>query len=229
MADSKKQADKKGLSLYKNGLEDWIDRDLVRRPYPWLHTLEENAAKDQIPVLSPASGAVLAFLVSSWEPTEVLELGTGYGVSLIWIYSALQGSAKIRSVDREIQFMQTTQSYLDRLGADSRRIELLKGECVEVLRRFFSSSVKGEKEFLFVDCDKIRYPEILKLVRDGGKGRELRVVFDNVLWHGRPADPERQAPSDVAIRAFWGILKESGLPYTLFPVGDGLICIDFSG
>ncbi|EQA38529.1 O-methyltransferase [Leptospira inadai serovar Lyme str. 10] len=226
MTDSKKHPDKKGLSLYKDGLEEWIDRDLVRRPYPWLYHLEENASRDKVPVLSPASGGVLSFLVSSWAPARVLELGTGYGVSLIWIYSALSETAKIQSVDREIQFMEMTQSYLDRLVDSSSRVELLRGECVEALRRFLSSTT-DEREFLFVDCDKVRYPEILKLLRDSGKGRRLRVVFDNVLWHGRPADPDRQAPSDRAIRSFWAILKESGLPYTLFPVGDGLICIDF--
>ncbi|PJZ69398.1 methyltransferase [Leptospira perolatii] len=230
MADSKSSKhSKRGTSIYKEGIEAWIDSDLVKRPFSWLYELEAKAKMDEIPVLGPASGAVLAFLASSWIPDRILELGTGYGVSLIWVLSGLSNSPEsIQSVDREIQFIEVAQSYLDRIQNYSNQILFKEGECLESLRIFLNRDIENKKEFLFVDCDKIRYPEILRMLLQFGKGRRLRVVFDNVLWHGRPMDPEWKAPSDLAIREFWTELRKTDLNYTLFPVGDGLLSLDFS-
>ncbi|TGJ98934.1 methyltransferase [Leptospira langatensis] len=219
---------KYGNSIYKEGLEDWIHSELVPRPFPWLKELEEKALQDKFPVLSPASGSVLAFLVASWKPDSILELGTGYGISLAWMISALSSFAKIVTVDREVQFIGTARSYLSRLDPKSFELEFKEGECLDALQVFLGSSPKQSREFLFVDCDKIRYPEILEKVLSQGRGRRLRVAFDNVLWHGRIMDPSNQAPSDIAVRKVWSLIQDSKLPYTLFPVGDGILCFDFS-
>ncbi len=227
MSDSESKPRKYGLSIFREGLEEWIDTELVPRPYPWLGELEKKAKEDKFPVLTPASGAVLSFLVSSWNPKIVLELGTGYGVSLVWMYSALSSDSGIQSVDREILFSETTRSFLKRIPGSEKNIELFTGECVELLQNFLDSPPNPNKEFVFVDCDKVKYPEIFRMLVTKGSKRKLRVVFDNVLWHGRIADPVQQAPSDQAIRDLWLELKNSGLHYTLFPVGDGILCFDF--
>ncbi|TGK07941.1 O-methyltransferase [Leptospira semungkisensis] len=225
---SKDSNRKYGNSIYKEGLEDWIHSELVQRPFPWLKELEEKALQDRFPVLSPASGSVLAFLVSSWKPEYILELGTGYGISLFWTISALSSFAKITTVDREPQFIEITKSFLPKIGSNSFDLEFREGECLDILQEFLNSPVTQSREFLFVDCDKIRYPEVLEKILSQGRDRKLRVAFDNVLWHGRIADPSNQAPSDQAVRKVWSMIQDSKLSYTLFPVGDGILCFDFS-
>ncbi|TGL61384.1 O-methyltransferase [Leptospira sarikeiensis] len=222
------QKGKYGTSIFSDGLEDWIHSELVQRPYDWMLELEKKAAEDKFPVLSPASGSVLSFLISSWDPDFVLELGTGYGVSLVWILSSLSKNAKIKTVDRELDFIQTARSYLEKLGPEIERVEFLNADCSLAALEFLDSPISDRKEFLFVDCDKIKYPEILEMILEKGKHRNLRVVYDNVLWHGRIADPQNQAPSDQAVRKLWTLAKSSKIKYTLFPVGDGILCFDFN-
>ncbi|PJZ75697.1 O-methyltransferase [Leptospira neocaledonica] len=218
---------KYGTSIYKDGLEDWIHSELVKRPFHWLEDLEKKAAQDKFPVLTPASGAVLAFLASSWDPDVILELGTGYGISLFWLISAVRKDTKIQTVDREAEFIQVTKEFFSKLEPDSSRVEFTNADCSEIAKGFLGTSSSGQKELMFVDCDKIRYPEILEMILEKGKTRNLRVVYDNVLWHGRIADPENQAPSDQAVRKLWSLIKNSKIEYTLFPVGDGILCFDF--
>lgn len=228
MKSSEKGPNKYGKSVFREGLEEWIDKELVPRPFEWMEDLENKAREDRFPVLSPASGAVLAFLARSWNPEHVLELGTGYGVSLVWLYSALGNTVRIVSVDREKLFSGTAWEFLQRIDGVGENVELRNADCVEYLDSYLDSKPPDGKEFLFVDCDKVRYPEIFSLLSFKAKDRRVRVVFDNVLWHGRIADPERQAPSDEAVRELWSLVKTSGLTYTLFPAGDGILCIDFS-
>ncbi|TGN03360.1 O-methyltransferase [Leptospira dzoumogneensis] len=218
---------KYGTSIYKEGLEDWIHSELVKRPYDWLEDLEKKAAQDRFPVLTPASGAVLAFLASSWDPDFVLELGTGYGISLFWLISAVRKNTKIQTVDREAEFIQVAKEFFAKLEPNSDRVEFTNADCSEIAKEFLEPSSLDRKELMFVDCDKIRYPEILEMILEKGKTRNLRVIYDNVLWHGRIADPENQAPSDQAVRKLWSLTKNSKIEYTLFPVGDGILCFDF--
>ncbi|GBF38858.1 O-methyltransferase [Leptospira johnsonii] len=218
---------KYGTSIYKDGLEEWIHSELVKRPYDWLEDLERKAAQDKFPVLTPASGAVLAFLASSWDPDFVLELGTGYGISLFWILSVVRKITKIQTVDREAEFIQVAKEFLSKLEPNSSRVEFKNADCSEIAKEFLGTSSSGQKELMFVDCDKIRYPEILEIILEKGRTRNLRVIYDNVLWHGRIADPENQAPSDQAVRKLWSLTKNSKIEYTLFPVGDGILCFDF--
>ncbi|PKA15879.1 O-methyltransferase [Leptospira haakeii] len=218
---------KYGTSIYKDGLEDWIHSELVKRPFDWLEDLEKRAAQDQFPVLTPASGAVLAFLASSWDPDVILELGTGYGISLFWLISSVRKDTKIQTVDREADFIQVAKEFFAKLEPNSNRVEFTNADCSEIAKGFLEPSSLGKKELMFVDCDKIRYPEILEMILEKGKTRNLRVIYDNVLWHGRIADPENQAPSDQAVRKLWSLIKSSKIEYTLFPVGDGILCFDF--
>lgn len=89
---------KYGTSIFLNGLEEKIDSDLIPRPIEILFQMEKEAAELGVPVLTPASGAVLRFFVENEQPKEILELGTGYGVSLFWMASGLKVSSKIVSL-----------------------------------------------------------------------------------------------------------------------------------
>ena len=48
-------------------------------------------------------------------------------------------------------------------------------------------------------------------------------MIDNVLWYGRPADPDASAPATVAIRKFNKfVYKDFRVDISLLSVGDGL-------
>ncbi|WP_061249253.1 O-methyltransferase [Leptospira alstonii] len=216
---------KYGTSIFLNGLEERIDSELVPRPVDILTQMEKDAAALGVPVLSPASGAVLRFLVENEQPEEILELGTGYGISLFWMASGLKRIAKIVSLEREINYIARVRSYLEKHPFDHLDVHLLKFHCLQYLKEAIETpNAKWSGKFVFVDCDKVLYPEIFRILK---RLEPDTAVFDNVLWHGRIFNPSKQAPSDKAVREFWDEVKSSNLPYTLFPVGDGLLRIRF--
>ncbi|TGK29010.1 O-methyltransferase [Leptospira gomenensis] len=216
---------KYGTSVFREGLEEKIDDDLVVRPISILYEMENDAAKEGVPVLTPASGSVLKFLVEAEQPDEILELGTGYGISLFWMACGLKKTAKIVSLEREIFYIAKVRSYLEKHPFGDLDVHLIKTHCLQ----FLKESEENEKtswsgKFVFIDCDKVLYPEIFRIL---SRLKPAVAVFDNVLWHGRIFESDRQAPSDLAVREFWDELKRSGFSHTLFPVGDGLLHIRF--
>ncbi|TGM52708.1 O-methyltransferase [Leptospira adleri] len=216
---------KYGTSVFLGGLEERIDSELIPRPIAILYRMEEDAAAQGVPVLTPASGAVLKHLVEVEQPEEILELGTGYGISLFWMASGLKRIAKVVSLEREIYYIAKVRSYLEQHPFGDLEIHLLKTHCLQYLKDANEDNVEEWKgKFVFIDCDKVLYPEIFRILKNL---RPDVAVFDNVLWHGRIFDPERQAPSDKAVREFWEEVKASELSYTLFPAGDGLLQIRF--
>ncbi|AYV55064.1 O-methyltransferase [Leptospira kmetyi] len=216
---------KYGTSVFLNGLEEHIDNELVPRPIDILFQMEEDAASLGVPVLTPASGSVLRFLVESEQPEEILELGTGYGISLFWMASGLKRTAKIISLEREIDYIGRVRSYLEKHPFGDLEIHLLKTHCLQYLKDADENpNADWKGKFVFIDCDKVLYPEIFRILK---RLQPDVAVFDNVLWHGRIFDPSRQAPSDKAVREFWDEVRSSDLSYTLFPVGDGLLQIRF--
>ncbi|MCG6194172.1 O-methyltransferase [Leptospira sp. FAT2] len=216
---------KYGTSVFLNGLEERIDSELVPRPVDILFQMEEDAAELGVPVLTPASGAVLRFLVETAQPEEILELGTGYGISLFWMASGLKRIAKIISLEREIDYIARVRSYLEKHPFGDLDIHLLKTHCLQYMRDSLEvPNADWSGKFVFIDCDKVLYPEIFRIL---SRLKPTTAVFDNVLWHGRIFDSERQAPSDKAVREFWDEVRNSDFVYTLFPVGDGLLQIRF--
>ena len=79
---------KKFESIYKEGLEAYINDNLILRPFPIFREMEAFALENKIPILSPAAGSILQLLFSLHKPMRVLELGTGLGYSTAWMLSS---------------------------------------------------------------------------------------------------------------------------------------------
>ena len=64
----------------------------------------------------------------------------------------------------------------------------------------------------------VYYEKCLKLLRPGGL-----ILVDNVLWSGKPANPNEIDNDTVAIREFnIAIYNDERVDLSLLPVGDGL-------
>ena len=77
-------------------------------------------------------------------------------------------------------------------------------------------------DMTFIDADKenymVYYEKCLELLRPGGL-----ILVDNVLWSGKPANPDEIDNDTVAIREFnIAIHKDERVDLSLLPVGDGL-------
>jgi predicted O-methyltransferase YrrM len=169
--------------------------------------------------ISPGGGAALRFLASVLDARAVVEIGTGTGVSGLWMLRGMRADGVLTTVDIEAEHQRLAREGYAEAGVPSQRVRTIAGSALDVLPRL----TDGHYDLVFCDGDKREYAaylsEALRLLRPGGV-----VAFDNALWHDRVADPSRRDEETVAIRELNRTVAEhDSLLSVLLPVGDGLL------
>jgi len=171
-----------------------------------------------VPVGSGA-GAALRFVASILEARNVVEIGTGCGISGVWMVRGMRPDGVLTSVDIEVEHQRLAKQAFDEAGIASQRVRFIPGAALEVLPRL----TDGHYDLVFCDGDKQEYPQYLeqalRLLRPGGV-----VAFDNSLWHDRVADASARDADTLAIREMLAaVAEDENLTQVLLPVGDGLL------
>lgn len=164
-------------------------------------------------------GAALRFLASVLEARAVVEIGTGTGVSGLWLLRGMRADGILTTVDIEAEHQRLAKQSFVEAGISSQRARTISGAALDVLPRL----TDGHYDLVFCDGDKAEYDayltEALRLLRPGGV-----VAFDNALWHDRVADPSQRDGETVTIRDLGRrIADHDDLVAVLLPVGDGLL------
>jgi len=170
--------------------------------------------------IGAGGGATLAFLAAVVNAKAVVEIGTGTGVSGLWILRAAT-EAVLTSVDLEAEHQRHAREVFTLAGIPPQRFRLIAGAALDVMSRL----ADGGYDVAFLDGDKVEYGEYLdeavRLVRPGGL-----ICFDNALWHDRVADPAVRDPETSAIRdLLQRVADDEALRAIVLPVGDGLLTI----
>lgn len=169
--------------------------------------------------ISPAGGATLRMLAGLVGAKAVVELGTGAGVSGLWLLAGMRADGVLTTVDTEPEHQRAARQAFNEAGIGTGRYRLINGAAGEVLPRL----TDGVYDMVYVDADKTGYgdyfEQAVRLLRPGGL-----VAFDNALWHDRVADPARRDAETVALREVGRAVRDDDrvLP-ALLPVGDGLL------
>lgn len=171
-----------------------------------------------VPVGSGA-GAALRFLASVLEARAVVEVGTGTGVSGLWLLRGMDPEGVLTSVDLEAEHQRLAKESFAEAGFPSQRVRLITGAALDVLPRL----TDGHYDIVFCDAAKAEYGDYLaaglKLLRPGGV-----LAFDNALWHDKVADPAQRDSDTVAIRELGKqVAEDDSLLPLMLPVGDGLL------
>ena len=171
-----------------------------------------------IPV-GPGGGAALSFLASVVQAKSIAEIGTGTGVSGLWLLRGMQPDGVLTSVDLEAEHQRLARETFTEAGYAPQRFRLIAGAGLDVMPRLTDAGY----DVVFLDGDKVEYGEYLdqamRLVRPGGV-----IVFDNALWHDRVADPAQRDPETSAIRdVVQRVKNDERLRSVLLPLGDGLL------
>jgi len=187
-------------------------------PPPVLVELEEHCKRDDIPLMDRAGVRLLAALVSAARADAILELGTAYGYSAIWMALAQSPAGRIWTIDPDVARTAIAKSYFERAGV-AGRIEVINRPALDAI-----ASMKHPKyDLIFIDALKPEYADYLEAVLPHVRTSGV-VVVDNLLWSHRvsaPAAPADDA-STVAIRDFnRRFLSHPELRSVIVPVGDG--------
>ncbi len=153
------------------------------------------------------------------EAKAVVEIGTGTGVSGLWLLRGMRSDGVLTTVDTEAEHQRLAKKSFAEAGIPSQRARLITGSALDVLPRL----TDGHYDLVFCDGDKVEYgdylTEALRLLRPGGV-----VAFDNALWHDRVADPAQRDAETVAIRELGREIRENeSLTPLLLPMSDGLL------
>jgi predicted O-methyltransferase YrrM len=192
---------------------------LHREPPPLLLELEQQGTYDGIPIVDRATGRLLSTLVHAMQANRVLELGTAYGYSTLWMALALPPAGHIWTIDPDRERTSVARTYFERTGVNDK-IEIVNQPALEVLDWFPQRNL----DIVFIDALKTEYEAYLEAVVPMLKRSGL-VVVDNLLWDGEAAaDPAARDSADVrAIREFnRTFLAHPKLDATILPVGDGI-------
>ena len=164
-------------------------------------------------------GAALRFLAAATAARAVVEVGTGAGVSGLWLLRGMRPDGVLTTVDKDPEHQRAARQAFTEAGIPSGRARLITGAALEVLPRL----TDGGYDLVFVDAAKTEYAdylvEALRLLRPGGV-----VAFDNMLWHDKVADPAQRDPETVAMRDLGRAVRDDDrLVPVLLHAGDGLL------
>lgn len=185
---------------------------------PDIAAVRQHSIEVGVEPISPSMGAQLSVIAAAIAPTNIIEIGTGLGVSGLWLLSGA-ANAVLTTIDSELDYQQHARRGFSEAGIPANRVRLIGGRAADVLPRMN----EGSYDLVFIDADPqsvVQYVEHgLRLARRGGI-----VVIAHALWRGRVADP---AQRDETIAGFRLLLTEiagsDAVLSALSPVGDGLL------
>lgn len=182
-------------------------------------TRARDAAREEgLSPVAPSVGAQLAVIAAACEARNMLEVGTGTGVSGLWL---LRGApqATLTSIDREAEYQRHAREAFQARGIPANHARLIAADARDVLPRMN----EGSYDIVFIDAEPERTLEYvesaLRLVRVGGS-----VLVHGVLFGGALADPARRERPIQDVRALLHELADSAAVVTaLNPLGEGLL------
>ena len=172
-----------------------------------------------VTAIGSGGGAALSFVASVLEARAVVEIGTGTGVSGLWLLRGMRPDGVLTTVDVEAEHQRLARETFTEGGFAASRARTIAGAALDVLPRL----TDGHYDLVFADGDKTEYAdyltEALRLLRPGGV-----LAFDNALWHDRVADPSQRDHETQSVREMLRqVAEHDDLVPALLPVGDGLL------
>ncbi|MET8699891.1 O-methyltransferase [Kitasatospora sp. NPDC058032] len=179
-----------------------------------------QSARTGIRAIGPSGGACLRLLAAALDAKAVAEIGTGTGVSGVYLLRGMRPDGVLTTVDSEPVRQQLAKEAYQAAGFAANRSRFIPGRALEVLPRL----ADGQYDLVFCDGDPAEsreyLSESLRLLRPGGM-----VCFEGVFQEGRLAEPELQDPQTQSVRDMVQAVRESeALLPALLPVSDGLLC-----
>jgi len=171
--------------------------------------------------IAPDQGQLMAMLIRLMHAKKVIEIGVFTGYSSLCIAMALPDDGHIVACDINKDYTDIAQRYW-RIAGVADKIELILAPAIQTLDRLLAQGEQGTYDFVFIDADKPEYPDYyeraLQLIRSGGL-----IVIDNVLWYGKPADPDENDKDTLAIRKFNQKLNlDNRVMISMLTIADGV-------
>lgn len=200
-------------AILRRNQAEYLDSLLTPRD-ALLERMEKFAEENDQPIADPEVAQLMRGLVRAKCPRRVLEVGTNIGYSVIVIGRECAEEAVVETIEIDHNTLSTAKRFVAEASLPCR-VVFHEGAALEVLPR-----LTGPFDFVFIDCVKTEYEDYLDALLPKLE-RGAVIVCDNLLWKGRVAAGEHDAPTD-ALRAFNRRLStDPRLLTSILAVGDG--------
>ncbi len=174
--------------------------------------------EEKIPQMlsGPLVSGLLQLLIKVTGTKNILEIGMFTGYSTLKMAEALPEGGEIHTCELMEKHVKTAESWFNKSN-DGYKITIHHGRAIDQLNSFKISSF----DLIFIDADKINYPEYYRrsttLLKVGGIA-----VLDNMLWDGEVLNPKDG--NAKALRETAELIKNNHrLESLLLPVRDGIL------
>ncbi len=186
---------------------------------PAILSARQRAAEVGVGAVDAPTGALLRMFAASTQARAVVELGTGAGVSSLWLLAGMRPDGILTSVDSESEHQRLAKLSLAEAGVAPGRARLIGGRALEVLPRLSDAAY----DLLFCDAARSENADYvdaaLRLLRPGGL-----LVFAGALVGGKVGEPAARDAETLTMRELARTLRdEPRLVAAAVPVGTGLL------
>lgn len=162
--------------------------------------------------VTAACGATLSLLAAAASARAVVEIGTGAGVSGLYLLRGMAADGTLTSIDVDPELQRAARASFLAAGTGPSRLRLINGMALQVLPRL----TDGGYDLIVADAVPAEYPgylaEAVRLLRPGGV-----LVLDGVV------DPD--GPGSAALHATLETVRDDErLVSALVPVAGGMLC-----
>ena len=183
-------------------------KDLVNK------TLKEEKIPQMLS--GPLVSGLLHLLIKVTGAKNILEIGMFTGYSTLKMAEALPEDGEIHTCELMEKHVKTAENWFKKSN-DGYKIVIHQGKAINQLDTFKI----GSFDLIFIDADKINYPEYYRrstaLLKVGGIS-----VLDNMLWNGEVLNPKDD--NAKALRETAELIKNNHrLESLLLPVRDGIL------
>ena len=165
--------------------------------------------------VGPDQGKFLYLLMKIINPKSILEIGSYFGYSAVWLARGLQ-DGKLTCVERSGKQCALIKENLKQAGLEA---DVIESPGLDAMQKFIDQGKKFD--VIFIDADKKNYPNYFKLANDLLESGGVLLV-DNCIWGEKILDTVPD-PQTQAILEFNKALAESNdFESTLITIQDGL-------
>jgi predicted O-methyltransferase YrrM len=195
---------------------DWLQSQTFIPEDIHLSNAREKSTDLGLNPIGQGVGALLKFLASTIDASNVVEIGTGTGVSGLWLFRGMNSAGVLTSIDSDQERQRAAKETFSDAGITPNKIRLIAGRALEVVDKLTDNAY----DLMFINGDKLEFETLfeqsLRLLRPGGL-----LVFHNILSDTNAADNE-------AVRIVSEKIKDdSRLVSVMIPSGSGMIAASY--
>jgi len=169
--------------------------------------------------ISETQANFLQLIIKITNAKNCLEIGTFTGFSALTMALALPDDGLVTTLDKDQKIINTAINFFKEGNLDKKILPIV-APALDTLKKM----VKDNKIFdlIFIDADKGNYINYFNSSLDLIKSRSI-VIVDNVLWHGKAYNKNKNDKQTNTIREFNSYIKnDKRVEKFIIPLGDGL-------